>query len=79
MNWVWIELHGTMTSPAPGGSGRASISPINLGQKRSATRPATTIVTPRVRFSIRLEGSLGGNWILLETGTGYSQRKIRHV
>ena len=50
MNWVWIELHGTMTSPAPGGSGRASISPINRGQKRSATRPAETTMVPRVRL-----------------------------
>ena len=50
MNWVWIELHGTMTSPAPGGSGGASINPRNLDQKRAATRPDETMVVPRVRL-----------------------------
>ena len=64
MNCVWIELHGTITSPAPGGSGRSSISPMSLGQKRSATRPAETTVVRRVRFSMRIAVGLLGNSVL---------------
>ena len=55
---VWIELHGTSNSPAPGGRRRRNCSPISRDRNRSAISSRSTTVWPVRRLVIRHERSI---------------------